>query len=116
MSSSWTNSLIGVGLLVMSAGAAADKFACPEGIGYDFTYDNPDFGSAGAAGWTADIKRAEGASAAGVPDLSVRKQIMRCRYSLPNGAFVLVTQPFPDGTTCVIHQDDYFDPAYFLCE
>lgn len=117
MSNSWTNRAVAAGLLVLAAApAAAQKFECPEGMGYDFAYTNPDFGAAQTDGWNASVKRASGSSATGVPTLSVRKDIMRCRYQLPNGAFMLVTRPFPGGVDCIIDQDDYFDLPYFRCE
>jgi len=117
MSSSWTNRLFALGLgMMVATPVAAEKFECPEGLGYEFAYANPDFGAEPSDGWDASIKRADGASAAGVPTLSVRKRAMRCRYQLPNGASVLVTMSFPEGAECVIHQDDYFEAPYFGCE
>ncbi len=129
MSRSWTNSLAAAGLLALAAGAVADAaaqegaearvFACPEGMGYRFSYADPDFGGEShgeSGGWEAAIKRAEGASAAGLPELSARSGAMRCRYRLPNGAFMLLTRPFPEGMECSVRQDGYFDPAYFGCE
>ena len=126
MSRSWTSSLAAAGLLALAAGvfadaaaqdgAAARSFACPEGMGYRFSYADPDFGGGAPDGWEAAIVRAEGASAAGLPELSARGGAMRCRYRLPNGAFMLLTRPFPAGAECSVRQDDYFEPAYFGCE
>lgn len=131
MSRSWTNSLAAAGLLALAGGAFAEAaaqeraaqegaeartFACPEGMGYRFSYTDPDFGGGESGGWEAGIKRAEGASAAGLPELSARSGAMRCRYRLPNGAFMLLARPFPEGTECSVRQDGYFDPAYFGCE
>ncbi len=116
MSNNWTNSLLALGLaMAVSAPSAAQTFKCPEGMGYDFAYANPDFGVE-PDGWSASIKRADGASAVGNPTLSVRKRAMRCRYQLPTGAFMLVTRPFPNAAECIIHQDDYFELPYFGCE
>ena len=117
MWNNWTNSLAAFALAALAASpAAARTFACPDGMGYDFAYSSPDFGAAPADGWDAAMRRADGASAAGAPRLSIRRGAMRCQYALPHGAFILLTRPFPDGADCEIRQDDYFDPPYFFCE
>lgn len=117
MSNSLTNSLAALAMAALSAmPAAAQKFECPEGVGYDFAYANPTTGGATGGGWDLSIKRARGASAAGLPELSVRRETMRCTYRLPHGAFALLARAFPDGAECTVRQDDYFELAYFLCE
>ena len=117
MSSNWTNRAAAFAVAALTAvPAAAQTFECPEGMGYDFAYADPDFGGEAPDGWQASIKRAEGASAAGNPVPSVRRGAMRCRYQLPHGAFILLVRPFPEGTECTVRQDGYFDPAYFGCE
>ena len=101
-----------------AAGVSAQTatFECPEGMGYEFSYTAPSFGGDAGEGWGASIKRGSGASAVGAPRLSVRRETMRCQYPLPNGAFVLLTRPFPEGVECKIRQDGYFDPPWFGCE
>ena len=119
MSNSWTNrgaAALGLAIACLAAGANAETFQCPEGMGYDFAYANPSFGGGAGEGWGASIKRGKGSSAAGAPRLSVRGETMRCQYALPHGAFVLLVRPFPEGAECEIRQDGYFDPAYFGCE
>ncbi len=121
MSNSWTNRLVAATVIALTPGflaspAAAQKFECPAGMGYDFAFADPDFGGQPADGWEASIKRGKGTSATGVPALSVRRGVMRCRYQLPNGAFILLVRPFPEGAECIVRQDDYFELAWFGCE
>jgi len=125
MSNSWTSrraAASGAAVACLVAGFAAGvsaqtaTFECPEGMGYEFSYTEPSFGGDAGEGWGASIKRGSGASAVGAPRLSVRRGTMRCQYPLPNGAFVLLTRPFPEGVECEIRQDGYFDPRWFGCE
>lgn len=125
MSNSWTSrraAAFGAAVACLVAGFAVDvsaqtaTFECPEGMGYEFSYTEPSFGGDAGEGWGASIKRGSGASAVGAPRLSVRRGTMRCQYPLPNGAFVLLTRPFPEGVECEIRQDGYFDPPWFGCE
>lgn len=126
MSNSWTNrraaAALGLAAACLAGGFAAGAsaqaliFECPEGMGYEFSYTAPSFGGDAGEGWSASIKRGDGASAVGAPRLSVRRGVMRCQYPLPNGAFVLLTRPFPEGVECEIRQDGYFDPLWFGCE
>ena len=109
--------LCALSVAVCAHSSSAETFNCPVGIGYRFAYSEVDLGPIEDPGWAASIKRAKGRSATGLPRLSIRKDTMRCRYQLPNGAFATVDLPFPEGvSTCVIAQDDYFELAYFRCE
>ena len=125
MSNSWTSrraAAFGAAVACLVAGFAVGvsaqtaTFECPEGMGYEFSYTEPSFGGDAGEGWGASIKRGSGTSAVGAPRLSVRRGTMRCQYPLPNGAFVLLTRPFPEGVECEIRQDGYFDPPWFGCE